>query len=61
MLSKCDAIGNEGGAVNMAKALSVPTFRYFLLGLEKKPGHYFKTKVIEVYILMITEEIYLKT
>ena len=30
LLSQCDAlIGNEGGAVNMAKALNVPTFSIF--------------------------------
>lgn len=30
ILSQCDAmIGNEGGAVNMAKALNIPTFTIF--------------------------------
>ncbi len=37
ILSQCQAlIGNEGGAVNMAKALSIPTFTIFSPWINKK-------------------------
>src|SRR5690606_32765749 len=37
LTSHCDAlIGNEGGAVNMAKALNIPTFSIFSPQIEKK-------------------------
>ncbi|WP_026839013.1 glycosyltransferase family 9 protein [Gillisia sp. JM1] len=37
LTSHCDAlIGNEGGAVNMAKALNVPTFAIFSPGVPKE-------------------------
>lgn len=37
LTSYCDAlIGNEGGAVNMAKALNIPTFTIFSPWIEKK-------------------------
>ena len=37
LTSQCDAlIGNEGGAINMAKALDVPTFAIFSLQISKK-------------------------
>lgn len=37
LLSQCDAlIGNEGGATNMAKALSIPTFTIFSPWIRKK-------------------------
>src|SRR5690606_37349247 len=37
LTSHCDAlIGNEGGAVNMAKAIDVPTFSIFSPQIEKK-------------------------
>ena len=37
MTSSCDAlIGNEGGAVNMAKAIQIPTFTIFSPWIDKK-------------------------
>tara|TARA_R110002167_G_scaffold51470_17_gene148952 strand:+ start:594 stop:1724 length:1131 start_codon:yes stop_codon:yes gene_type:complete len=40
LLSQCDAlIGNEGGAVNMAKALDVPTFSIFSPFIMKGAWH----------------------
>jgi ADP-heptose:LPS heptosyltransferase len=37
VLSQCDAaIGNEGGAINMAKALQIPTFAIFSPWINKK-------------------------
>lgn len=37
LLSQCDAlIGNEGGATNMSKALSIPTFTIFSPWIRKK-------------------------
>ncbi len=40
VLEQCDAlIGNEGGAVNMAKALNVKTFTIFSPWIEKKAWH----------------------
>lgn len=45
VLSKCDAlIGNEGGAVNMAKALGVPTFAIFSPWIRKEAWALFQNK-----------------
>lgn len=42
VLSHCNAlIGNEGGAVNMAKALNVPTFSIFSPWINKEAWHLF--------------------
>ncbi len=42
VLHHCDAlIGNEGGAVNMAKALDIPTFSIFSPWIEKKEWNLF--------------------
>lgn len=42
LLSHCDAlIGNEGGAVNMAKALSIPTFSIYSPRISKMAWHTF--------------------
>ena len=39
LTSFCNAmIGNEGGAINMAKALNVPTFSIFVPGLKRVIG-----------------------
>lgn len=41
--AQCDAlIGNEGGAINMAKALNVPTFAIFSPQIEKKTWSLFE-------------------
>lgn len=46
VLSKCDAlIGNEGGAVNMAKALSVPTFAIFSPWIRKEAWALFQNSI----------------
>ncbi len=43
ILSHCDAlIGNEGGAVNMAKALDIPTFTIFSPWIHKKDWNMFE-------------------
>ncbi len=42
MTSHCDAlIGNEGGAINMAKALSIPTFTVFSPWIKKEAWNMF--------------------
>jgi heptosyltransferase II len=44
LTSHCDAlIGNEGGAVNMAKALDIPTFAIFSPGIKKEDWSLFET------------------
>ena len=43
LLSQCDMlVGNEGGAVNMAKALDVPTFTLFSPWINKKAWNLFE-------------------
>ncbi|GAA0872242.1 glycosyltransferase family 9 protein [Gangjinia marincola] len=45
LLSHCDAlIGNEGGAVNMAKALEVPTFSIFSPQISKEAWSLFENE-----------------
>ncbi len=42
ILKYCDAlIGNEGGAINMAKALNIPTFSIFSPWINKEAWHLF--------------------
>lgn len=53
VLSQCDAlIGNEGGAVNMAKALEIPTFAIFSPWIKKetwsKPSDQSKHRAIHL-------------
>jgi heptosyltransferase II len=44
LTSHCNAlIGNEGGAVNMAKALDLPTFAIFSPGIKKEDWSLFET------------------
>jgi len=62
LTSHCDAlIGNEGGAINMAKALNIPTFTIFSPWIEKEAWNMFdddkrhtsihlKDKNSEIYI-----------
>lgn len=43
ILSQCDAIiGNEGGSINMAKALEVPTFSIFAPWIRKESWGFFE-------------------
>lgn len=45
LTSRCDAlIGNEGGAVNMAKAMDVPTFAIFSPAINKEDWGIFEDK-----------------
>ncbi|NJX15749.1 glycosyltransferase family 9 protein [Tamlana crocina] len=58
----CNAlIGNEGGAVNMAKALSVPTFSIFSPWIDKATWSLFEDeKNISVHLKDFKPEIYTK-
>lgn len=60
--SQCDAlIGNEGGAVNMAKALRVPTFAIFSPWIRKEAWALYENKQNHVVHLQdIEPEIYKK-
>lgn len=45
LLSQCDMlIGNEGGAVNMAKALNIPTFSLFSPSVDKETWQIFENE-----------------
>lgn len=51
VLHHCDAlIGNEGGAVNMAKALNVPTFSIFSTWIKKEAWNSFEDGRINVSV-----------
>lgn len=57
----CDAlIGNEGGAVNMAKALSIPTFTIFSTWIRKEAWNSFEDgeKNISVHLMDFKPELY---
>lgn len=57
----CDAlIGNEGGAVNMAKALNIPTFTIFSTWIKKESWNSFEngTTVVSVHLKDFKPEIY---
>jgi len=61
LLSRCDAlIGNEGGAVNMAKALDVPTFSLFSPSVDKETWQIFEDdpKNVSVHLKDLKPEIY---
>jgi ADP-heptose:LPS heptosyltransferase len=60
LLSTCDAlIGNEGGAVNMAKALQVPTFSLFSPSVDKETWQIFEDeKNISIHLKDLKPEIY---
>lgn len=60
LLSQCDAlIGNEGGSVNMAKALFVPTFSLFSPSVDKETWQIFEDeKNISIHLKDIKPEIY---
>jgi len=61
LLSQCDMlIGNEGGAVNMAKALDVPTFSIFTPSVRKETWQLFENeaKHTSIHLKDIKPEIY---
>lgn len=60
LLSQCDAlIGNEGGAVNMAKALMIPTFSLFSPCIDKETWQIFEDeKNISIHLKDLKPEIY---
>lgn len=61
ILSQCEMlIGNEGGAVNMAKALDVPTFSIFTPSVRKETWQLFENeaKNASIHLKDIKPEIY---
>ncbi len=61
LLSKCTfLIGNEGGAVNMAKALNIPTFTLFSPWIHKKAWNSFEDgqKNVSVHLSDFEPEVY---
>ncbi|KZS40243.1 glycosyltransferase [Aquimarina aggregata] len=61
ILSHCDAlIGNEGGAVNMAKALNLPTFTIFSPWIIKKDWNMFEDGIENdsIHLIDIKPELY---
>lgn len=61
ILSQCEMlIGNEGGAVNMAKALEVPTFSIFTPSVRKETWQLFENeaKNVSVHLKDLKPEIY---
>lgn len=63
LLSHCDAlIGNEGGAVNMAKAIEIPTFSLFSPSVDKETWQLFEDdpKNISIHLKDLKPEIYEK-
>lgn len=60
LLSNCNMlIGNEGGAVNMAKALNVPTFSIFSPSVDKETWQIFENnKNISIHLKDLKPEIY---
>lgn len=61
LLSYCDAlIGNEGGAVNMAKALNIPTFSLFAPSVDKETWQLFEDEKehVSIHLKDLKPEIY---
>jgi ADP-heptose:LPS heptosyltransferase len=60
LLSQCHAlIGNEGGSVNMAKALFIPTFSLFSPSVDKETWQIFEDeKNISIHLKDLKPEIY---
>lgn len=61
LLSQCDMlIGNEGGAVNMAKALSIPTFSLFSPSVDKETWQIFENdkENVSIHLKDLKPEIY---
>lgn len=51
LLAQCDAlIGNEGGAVNMAKALDIPTFTIYAPWISKKAWNMFEDGIMHLSV-----------
>ena len=54
LTSQCKAlIGNEGGATNMAKALSIPTFTIFCPGIAKQGWNIFENGTTNVAVHLL--------
>lgn len=63
LLSQCEMlIGNEGGAVNMAKALEIPTFSIFTPSVRKETWQIFENeaKNFSIHLKDLKPEIYQK-
>lgn len=63
LLSRCSMlIGNEGGAVNMAKALSVPTFSLFSPSVDKETWQIFENEKenVSIHLKDLKPEIYVE-
>jgi heptosyltransferase-2 len=63
LLSQCTMlIGNEGGAVNMAKALNVPTFSLFSPSVDKETWQIFENEKqnVSIHLKDLKPEIYKK-
>jgi heptosyltransferase-2 len=61
LLSQCDMlIGNEGGSVNMAKALNVPTFSLFSPSVDKETWQIFENEKgnMSIHLKDLKPEIY---
>lgn len=61
LLSQCSMlIGNEGGSVNMAKALSVPTFSLFSPSVDKETWQIFESETanVSIHLKDLKPEIY---
>lgn len=61
LLSQCEMlIGNEGGAVNMAKALEIPTFSIFTPSVRKETWQIFENeaKNASIHLKDLKPEIY---
>jgi heptosyltransferase-2 len=61
LLSRCSMlIGNEGGAVNMAKALNVPTFSLFSPSVDKETWQIFENEKenVSIHLKDLKPEIY---
>lgn len=56
----CMLIGNEGGSVNMAKALAVPTFSLFSPSIDKETWQIFENKKenVSIHLKDLKPEIY---
>lgn len=61
LLSQCSAlIGNEGGSVNMAKALSIPTFSLFTPSVDRETWRIFENEKenVSIHLKDLKPEVY---
>ncbi len=61
LLSQCSAlVGNEGGSVNMAKALNIPTFSLFSPSVDKETWQIFENEEqnVSIHLKDLKPEIY---